>query len=86
MVLRFSLGEADTSPLLKQNKMEENIMEQQLIRCFKNLVSALLSDETNIETMVDNFLHNSELVISPAAREELVRYIYNEIDLAGLPQ
>lgn len=66
--------------------MEENIMEQQLIRCFKNLVSALLSDESNIEIMIDNFLQKSELVISPAAKEELMKYIYNEISLENLPQ
>lgn len=61
-------------------------MEEQLIRCLKNLVSELASDEPNVETMVNNFLTKSELTISPAAQEELTRHIYYTFNAVELPE
>ena len=64
--------------------MEENIMEQQLIRCFKVLVEELCDpDNVNIEVMVDKFLQRSELTISPASREDLIKHIYYTISMQG---
>ena len=58
-------------------------MEEAILKVLKILVSELFTEETDIEKVVDNFLQRSELTISPASREDLIKHIYYTISMQG---
>lgn len=61
--------------------MESKTMEEAILKVLKILVSELFTEETDIEKVVDNFLQKSELTISPASREDLIKHIYYTISM-----
>ena len=63
--------------------MDSKTMEEAILKVLKILVSELFTEETDIEKVVDNFLQRSELTISPASREDLIKHIYYTISMQG---
>ena len=56
-------------------------MEQALIRLLKEFTTQMLSDETDIEKIVENTFNNAEVTVSPSAKKELISHIYNTLVL-----
>lgn len=55
-------------------------MEENLIKCLKAFATALLSDECFAEDVVDKFMQDAELALSPNARQELINHIQNLVN------